>query len=137
MNAGKGAQPTKYHRSLFLKDVKAAFPELRSELNTWYGLLHLEMHAFTDFTQKQIDGRERTQLTKCFEIADKCLRQGNAALQNALFVSFLEHLNFTDGQMQRHWAWDMMPSSLRQGYQWIMAENAKAAERYKTKPPQK
>jgi hypothetical protein len=128
----------KLHRSIFLKAVKAAFPELTGELNSNHGLLHIEMHVLTNFTQRQIDQGNHATLAKCYEIADECLRHGNASLQNAIFVSFLEHLNFTDGKVLRRWAWDAMPDSLRQGHQWIMAKTAETFARYnKIKHPTK
>lgn len=109
------------HRSLFLKEVKETFPELREEINDQGGRLHLEMHVFRDFTQEQINQGHQGRVRKCFEIADKCLRRGNKALVGAVRVSFLEHLEFHDDSTKRSWAWDVMPEALQQGYHDIMA----------------
>jgi hypothetical protein len=43
------------HRSIFPKELKSAFPQLKDDINTQYGLLHLEMHVFADFAQRCIN----------------------------------------------------------------------------------
>ncbi len=59
----------KTHRSIFLKQVKEAFPELVAKINSEYGLLHLEMHAFLEFVQKQI---ERKNTERDLRYAQRC-----------------------------------------------------------------
>ena len=112
-------------KGTLLKTIKEAFPSLIDRLNTDNGLLHLEMHVFTDFINHQIDKGDRDTVAKCYEIADHYLKNGNTALVNAIHVSLLEHLNLADGKVKRRWAWDIMPDGLRQGYNWIMAQNSK------------
>ena len=112
---------TRLHRSLFLKEIKESFPELRDDLNQQWGLLHLEMHAFYRFVQSRIDDEDRGSVDKAFQLADKYLRKGNADLVNALSVSFLEHLNFEDGRAKRSWARSHMTSALLKQYEMIMA----------------
>jgi hypothetical protein len=99
-------------RSAFLREAKALFPELRADLNSQYGLLHLEMHAFCDFVQKLVDGRDEKRVLQAFQFADHIGRSGNGDVVNALVVSFLEHLNLEDGKAQRSWAKGLMPPDL-------------------------
>lgn len=110
----------KLHRSQFLKELKDSFPELRSELNQEYGLLHLEVSVFARFVQELINSGEKDTLIKALEIADHFLRNGNGKLVNALNVSFLEHLYFENGKVQRRWAWECMTPALKAHYQEIM-----------------
>ena len=100
------------HRSDFLKELKATFPEIREVVNQEQGLLHLEMHGFCNFTQSAIDGGRRDTVRKCFQLADKYIREGRKNLVNALAVSYLEDLNFEDGATQRRWAKSLMPSAV-------------------------
>jgi len=123
----------KRHRSEFLKELKALFPQLTHELNQEYGLLHLEVHTFTRFVQSLIDAGEKEELVKAFQLVEKYMREGNAALANALGVSFLEHLNFTDGKVPRQWAEALLPPYLKAQYDDLMAYN----ERLRNLPPPK
>ncbi len=114
---------SKLHRSMFLKELKTAFPQLRADLNQENGLLHLEIDVFMRFVQTLIDTGERDALVTALRIADRFLLNGNGAVVNALTVSFLEHLNFQDGKVPRRWAWECMPASLKEQYEAIEKYN--------------
>jgi hypothetical protein len=113
----------KLHRSMFLKEVTTAFPQLRADLNQENGLLHLEIDVFMRFVQTLIDTGERDALVTALRIADRFLRDGNQKVVNALTVSFLEHLNFQDGKVPRRWAWECMTAALKDQYQAIRKYN--------------
>ena len=113
----------KLHRSIFLNELKSTFPELTEKVNGCWGLLHVEMHCFTSYTQSQIDAGNAANLVKCFALANKYLQFGNHKLVNAIYVSFLEHLNFEDVKVPRQWAWNLMPETLKQGYRDVMKYN--------------
>jgi hypothetical protein len=100
-----GRTMKKLDRSLFLKELKATFPQLRRDLNQEHGLLHLETDVFMRFVQTSIDTGAKDTLVAALQLADKFLRDGNGQVVNALTVSFLEHLNFEDGKVPRRWAW--------------------------------
>jgi hypothetical protein len=115
------------HRSQFLKEIREAFPQLRAEINRQYGLLHLEVHAFTDLTQSFIDRNDESAFCVAIRIADRYLQNGNATLRTALFVSFLEHLNFrNDATTGRSWAWDFMPPVMKEDYLGLQEEMAES-----------
>ncbi|PPQ20979.1 hypothetical protein CV770_01680 [Bradyrhizobium sp. AC87j1] len=95
------------HRSIFLKELKDTFPDLISEINAQYGLLHQEMHVFADFVQRAIAVGHAKDVASCFEFAEKFYRDGNDQLQNAIGVSFIEHLSLQNAQ----WAWDLLGPS--------------------------
>jgi hypothetical protein len=84
---GRSADPV---RNLLL----APFPELASQLNNsdGEGLLHSQVAEFADFAQKAIDAGDRTTVERSFRLADLAASQGDDAVQNAIGVSFVEHL---------------------------------------------
>lgn len=101
-------------------EVKKAFPELRSELNKHDrpDLFHNAFGIFATFTQQLINGGNREQVSVAFDLANRFLLQGNPKLKNAIYVSFLEHLNFGNSDKNsRSWAKQLMPPALQQGYQ--------------------
>jgi hypothetical protein len=51
---------------------------------------------------------------KHFEFVRKADLTGDSTVQNAVGVSYLEHLNFRDGKRHRSWAWDLLPEPLRE-----------------------
>ena len=86
------------------------FPDIEADITdeTWAGLTHLEVSSFARYTQHQIDNKDDSELIRCFEIARRLMLEGDDTLQNAMQVSFLEHLNLRDGKIPRRWALDMM-----------------------------
>jgi len=121
----------------FLKELKETFPQLRDELNQQDGLLILEITVFTNFVQSLINAGEKDLLLKAFHLVDKYLREGNREVVNDLGVSFLEHLNFTDGKAPRSWAMAYMPSNLRSEYDSLKRYNEKLASTSRTGKTQK
>jgi hypothetical protein len=100
------------HRSIFLKELKEMFPQLTAPINAQYGLLHLEMHVFKDFVQRAIAEGDRETVRLSLMIAERYYRAGNAHMNNAICVSFLEHLDLREAR----WAWDLLGPSLKQAY---------------------
>jgi hypothetical protein len=100
------------HRSIFLKELKEAFPQLRDAINAQYGLLHLEVHAFTDFVQHAIADGDKETVRLSFMIAERYYNGSNADMSNAICVSFVEHLDL----QKAPWAWDLLGPSLKQEY---------------------
>jgi hypothetical protein len=100
------------HRSIFLKELKEAFPPLRDAINAQYGLLHLEVHAFTDFVQHAIADGDKETVRLSFMIAERYYNCGNADMRNAICASFVEHLNL----QKAPWTWDLLGPSLKQEY---------------------
>ena len=100
------------HRSVFLKELKDTFPDLRAEVNAQHGLLHLEMHVLADFARRAIAAGAKKDAVSCFKFVEKYCRDGNDELRNAVDVSFVEHLNLGDAQ----WAWDLLGPVLKKEY---------------------
>lgn len=107
----------KLDRSQLLKEIKEAFPEIRSEINSEEGLLHLEVGVFYQFTQKIINEGEREKVAKSFEIANRYYLGGNSKVQNAIGVSYVEGLEFKNTKKNiREWAWEIFPERLKTEY---------------------
>lgn len=78
----------------FKKLVLSKFPALREDFEGWEDLLHLQVAEFCRFTQDAIEMRSFEAVSKCFEIAITALKEGDGSLKNAIYVSYLEHLDF-------------------------------------------
>src|SRR5215467_10797447 len=100
------------HRSIFLKELKTLFPQLRDDLNAEYGLFHLEMDVFRIFAQQAINDGDVEKVRLCFKLADKYLNEGTNKVSNAIVVSFVEHLALQKAQ----WAWELLTPRLSQAY---------------------
>lgn len=118
-----------YTHADFTRMLVAEFPELREEVEYQDGLLHLEMHVFARLTQAAIDGADWTTLKRCVHLAHELWARADAALRNALNVSFLEHLSFVgpDGEA----AWTRLTRELQQGWREMEAYNEELAHRVK------
>ena len=103
---------TGLHRSIFLKEVKDAFPDLRAEINEQYGLLHLEMGVFADFVQRAIARENAKDVALCFKLAEKYYGDGNDRMKNAIAVSLIEHLHLQNAE----WAWKLLGPMLQRVY---------------------
>ena len=102
-------------RQTFLAMLAAELPELASQLDNsdWQGLLHPQVAEFADFAQKAIDAGDRATVDRCFHLADLAASHGDDAVQNAIGVSFVEHLNLRDGKVRRAWAVPLLSDRLR------------------------
>ena len=104
-------------REEFLERVLERFPELRSEIEdgVWCGLLHPEMGVFSRYTQRAINHADWDRVEACFHLADELLTRASPQLENALYVSFVENLDFaaTNGAQ----AFARLPPGLRRVWQ--------------------
>lgn len=131
------AKPTISDRSEFLRALKATFPQVRDAVNSWGGLLHLEVAEFSHLVQTAIDSGDRPTVLKAFQLAADHFVRGRPALQNALAVSFLEHLDFEDGRVERRWAWELMPLVLQEIYRSLRPEPPPSGIASRPKHPRK
>lgn len=97
----------------FQKLVLSEFPALREDFEDWEDLLHLQVGDFCRFTQAAIEMRSFEVVTKCFQIANAALTEGDGSLRNAIYVSYLEHLDFRSEAGKQ--GAQLMPPQLRQG----------------------
>ncbi len=99
------------------------FPQLKQEFDYWGDddLLHLQMMEFLKFTQNEIASRSFDVVRKCFEIAATGLKNGDDALRNAIYVSFLEGLDLRSDEGRE--AYTLMPDELKKGRDEILDYN--------------
>ncbi len=76
------------------------------------GQLHGEMSVFYRFSQEQLDNNNEETLLECFQLANEFYSKGDKKLKNAIDVSFVESLVFSE----KKWAWDLLPIKLQQLY---------------------
>jgi len=116
------------HNSVTAIDyIEAKFPHLREALRDedWDGLLHLQMGVFADWAQKSIDAGHQEEWNQITNVFMDLWRDCTADVINALNVSFLEHLNFSDSKKQRSWAYAAMPEEMRKAWDEMEAYNRK------------
>ncbi len=78
----------------FIELVATRFPDLRDELEFYHGLGTLQVAALCRRTQQAITSGDFTVVEACFALADRAFKFGDPALNNAIHVSYLEHLSF-------------------------------------------
>ena len=107
-----------FGREQMVAILLAEFPSIEGDLldETWADLLHPQMGCFARYTQERIDEGDRDAVRRCFELANRFLEEGTEELQNAVGVSFLEHLNLKDGKRTRAWARALMAVRLRREF---------------------
>ena len=110
-----------------IRRIETEFPELTISLHDEIveGLLHLQIAEFSRLAQKTIDEGDRTRFKTICEIFRVLFLNGAPELVNALNVSFLEHLNFSDGKSKRAWAYQAMPELMRKAFDDMAEYNRK------------
>ncbi len=95
----------------FTSKIRAVFPELVEEFEE-DDLISLNVDSFRQFTQLQIDEKNREQVKLCFDLANEFYENGDQDLWSAISVAYLEHL---DCNGEKQWAVKLMPPALFQG----------------------
>jgi hypothetical protein len=114
-------------KNIAIEKIEKAFPEIADELHDEIieGLIHLQIAEFSHLAQLFIDHSERDAFGAICRLFIELYEQGESDLVNALNVSFLEHLNFKDGKVNRRWAYQEMPAKMRKAYDDMEKYNAK------------
>lgn len=105
--------------------IERAFPALSEELRDEVanGLLYVQVGEFARWAQTLIDtGRQKEWAVVTCTFMD-LWKNADAAVKNALNVSFLEHLNFVDGKARRQWAFAAMPVPMQMAWREMEAYN--------------
>lgn len=79
----------------FIDELVDAFPEIREEVldEDYVGLITLQIGCFRRFTQKAIDAKDLDIVRKCFQFVDVNIGVVENKIENALYISYLAHLN--------------------------------------------
>ncbi|MDF1782142.1 MAG: hypothetical protein P1U67_12680 [Alcanivoracaceae bacterium] len=108
-----------------LNEILIIFPQLSEEIEEDDGLLHLQIGTFSHLAQSFIDSENSSEFSKVCSLFVKLFPGADSDLENALNVSFLEHLGFIDGKCNRSWAYDAMPREMRKAWDEMEEYNAK------------
>ena len=80
-------------RKHFIRTLTGRFPEIAGQIDKYVrGLLHCEMGVFARATQEALDRGHLDVVKAHFQYADELLAVAGPELENALAVSYLEHL---------------------------------------------
>lgn len=117
----------------FIEQLVVEFPELRDEVEDPIvkGLLHMQVHVLERATNSAIEAGDISTAGRHFEFVDRFFGDAEPDLENALNVSYLEHLRFESSNERL--AWEHLSPKLRQGWKDMMAY----LEALRPKPSQK
>ena len=108
-----------------IDQIEKAFPEISEEIREDEGLLHLQIGEFSHLAQAFIDNENTISFSKMCELFESLFNSASPELENALNVSFLEHLNFKDGKKNRKWAYNAMPPKMKKAWEKMQDYNSK------------
>lgn len=99
----------------FVARLTAQFPEVPASFDeSIKGLLHCEMGAFAGLTEEAMDKGNFWQVEKYFRFVEEVWRDASPEVENAIEVSYLEFLAFSELTENRYRAIkERMPKSLR------------------------
>ena len=100
-----------------MADIKAQFPELTDAVNAEQGMLCFELEVLARFTQQRIGAGDRDAVLASFRLAEKYYRYGTKKMAGAIDTCYVENLVFKPTKRTNPlWAWDLLPSPLKQLY---------------------
>jgi hypothetical protein len=88
-------------------EVSQAFDECTK------GLLHCEMGAFARMTEEAMDEGRFWQVEKYFNFMERVRENATPEVENAIDVSYVEYLAFSEVTDNRHQAMKRMPKAIR------------------------
>jgi hypothetical protein len=80
----------------FLRLLVDYFPETKDKVfdPDYVGLIHLQIGEFANYTNKCIATKRFDELKKIFDFFEAAVNKVHSTVENALYVSFLEHVDF-------------------------------------------
>lgn len=106
---------TLVNRDEFIRRLAERFPAIAAEIDDLHeGLLHLEMAVFARATAAAIDGRDRSKVNDLFAFAEEILVTADSAVENAIYVSYLENIFLCDEPLRIE-AQNWLPQRLAKG----------------------
>jgi hypothetical protein len=103
-------------RKHFIRSLSGRFPEIVATIPIYSrGLLHCEMGTFAGATQEALNRGDFATAQAHLNFAEGLWRVAGPALENALAVSYLEHIEFDEMYGRSASAREMLPPGLRSG----------------------
>ncbi|MFM7856566.1 MAG: hypothetical protein ACKO96_32745, partial [Flammeovirgaceae bacterium] len=80
----------------FLKLLVDHFPEIKNEVldPDYDGLIHLQVGGLYNYANKCVDTKRFDELKKIFDFFEATVTKVHTTVENAVYVSFLEHVDF-------------------------------------------
>lgn len=112
-----------------IKLITDKFPVLSQEIKNEQGNIYMQVAALTRYTQKTIDNRDEIMFLQICELFQQLFSIASPPIKNALYVSFLEQLNFQDSnRANRQWAYQKMPGMMKDAYHAISSYNTQLSD---------
>ena len=115
----------------FRSTVLAEFPQLRENFEGDDDLPYMQVGVFAKFTQSAKGRADWDTYERCVCLADRLLSRASSELENALYVSYLEHLDFDGPRGPK--AWSLLTPELQAAWRRI----TKSIERLAALPRKK
>ena len=82
----------------FLETLAKQFPEVKNDIQDEddNGLIHLQIATFARYTNECINNKRFDVVRKIFDFFEKTIEKIDPKTENAMYVSFLEHIEFND-----------------------------------------
>jgi hypothetical protein len=106
----------KIDHAKFIEMLTTQFPEVTASFDeSRIGLLHCEMAAFARITEDGMDKGNYWQVEKYLRFVEEVREHSSPELENAIDVSYLEFLAFSEYSEKRHQAIkERMPNALKE-----------------------
>jgi hypothetical protein len=103
-------------RKHFIRSLSGRFPEIVAAIPICSrGLLHCEIGAFAGATREALERGDLATAQAHLNFAEELWQVAGPALENALAVSYLEHIDFDKRYGRSASAREMLPPGLRSG----------------------
>jgi hypothetical protein len=110
--SSKGPEPIDHAR--FLQLLTDAFPEVPQAFDEYsIGLLHCEMGVFARLTEAAIDEGRLWRVEQYFRFIERVRETATPEVENAVDVSYIESLAFSEVTDNRRSAFKLMPLALK------------------------
>ena len=107
----------------FRAAVLSEFPQLTDDLEGDDDLPYIQVGVFATFTQAAKGRADWDTYERCVRIADPLLARASGDLENALYVAYLEHLDFDGPRGPK--AWSLLSPELQRAWRRITKANEK------------
>lgn len=87
----------------FLELLTQQFPAIKEEVfdDDWKGLIHLQIACFYRYTNQCIISGRLDEVRRCFDFFEKTIDKVDSRTNNALYVSYLEHLDMAGNERNK------------------------------------
>jgi hypothetical protein len=105
-------------RDELLNFMAEQFPEIEEELfdEDYVGLIHLQMGVLTRYTNNSIEKARFDEVQRIFDFFSIVIDKVDLTIENAFYVSFLEHLNMDGKSEKEKRALKLLPIRFLQDY---------------------